>query len=125
MASGINSTFRQVGIATGVAALGSVLAARLKDNVLDALSSGPLANQAGGIAEKVADGRTGEALAAVDPQFRGLAARAAAESYSNALDTVLLIGSAVALAVAVATVLLIRQRDFVAAAAGAELVPAA
>jgi EmrB/QacA subfamily drug resistance transporter len=38
MASGANSTFRQVGIATGVAALGSVFAARITDGLQAGLS---------------------------------------------------------------------------------------
>ena len=35
MASGVNSTFRQVGIATGIAALGSILAHQVTASVRD------------------------------------------------------------------------------------------
>jgi EmrB/QacA subfamily drug resistance transporter len=70
MASGINSTFRQVGIATGVAALGSILASRLQP--------GP----------------------------------GAEASFAGALNTILLVAGLTALAAAVATLTLIRSRDF-------------
>ena len=43
MASGINSTFRQVGIATGIALLGSLFASRVHSAVSDNLSHIPLA----------------------------------------------------------------------------------
>ncbi|MBA3262311.1 MAG: MFS transporter, partial [Thermoleophilaceae bacterium] len=41
-ASGINSTFRQVGIATGIAGLGALFQARVTDKLTDALVSAPL-----------------------------------------------------------------------------------
>ena len=44
MASGVNSTFRQVGIATGIAALGSIFAAALERNLAHALGRPPLAH---------------------------------------------------------------------------------
>ena len=42
MASGINSTLRQVGIATGVAAFGSILASQVSNSIVSQLSGGPL-----------------------------------------------------------------------------------
>ena len=41
MASGINSTFRQIGIATGVAALGSILATEVSSSVISKLARHP------------------------------------------------------------------------------------
>src|SRR6266567_2329319 len=46
MASGINSTFRQIGIATGVAALGTIFAADIRSGVVSRLSGTPLAPRA-------------------------------------------------------------------------------
>ncbi|MCW2783134.1 MAG: drug resistance transporter, EmrB/QacA subfamily [Marmoricola sp.] len=113
MASGINSTFRQVGIATGVAALGSVLATHINNSVSDALAGGPLAGQAHRIADAVSNGRTAAVLGQLPASTRGLAARAAAEGYADALDRVLLIGAVIAFVAAVGTFALIRTRDFV------------
>jgi hypothetical protein len=81
MASGINSTFRQIGLAAGIAVLGSVFTARLNTS------------------------------APGDPTS-GLAARAA---YTAALNDILVIGAAVALASAALSLVLIRRRDFVPA----------
>ena len=53
MASGINSTLRQVGIATGVAALGSILTSRIHASVLNQLSSGPLAGDSSHLATDI------------------------------------------------------------------------
>ncbi|MBB5918333.1 EmrB/QacA subfamily drug resistance transporter [Nocardia transvalensis] len=113
MASGINSTLRQVGIATGVAALGSILASRVQDNVIDALASGPLAGQAERFAAAVSSGQTAGALQQLPPQSRGVAAGAAAHGFASALDSILLLASGTALVVAVASFALIRSRDFV------------
>src|SRR5215211_9176913 len=57
MASGINSTLRQVGIATGVAALGSLFAARDREQVTATLSSSPIGAAGDRIAASVSGGQ--------------------------------------------------------------------
>ena len=123
MASGINATFRQVGIATGVALLGSVLASHVRDAVAERLADGPLASRAHELAAAVADGRTAEALRATPAPLRGLAADAAQGGFADGLNAILLIGACVAFAAAVLTFALIRRRDFVAAPSPADLSP--
>jgi EmrB/QacA subfamily drug resistance transporter len=118
MASGVNSTFRQVGIATGIALLGSILSSQLRDSVVATLSHGPLAPQAARLADAVSNGQFREAVASVAPSERGLALGAAANGYASALNDILLIGGIVALAAAVLTAVLIRSRDFVHAEPG-------
>src|SRR5579875_1259572 len=112
MASGINSTLRQVGIATGVAALGSILASRVADSVTTSLSHGPLAAHARAIGQAAADGRIGGVLSGLPPRLAGLAAHASRGGFATSLNTVLLIGALAAFAGAVLTVVLVRQRDF-------------
>ena len=114
MASGINSTFRQVGIATGVAALGSVFSARVTDALRDNLASGPLAGQAQNIAHAVTGGDANGALSRIPARQQELVRSAVPASYASALNDILLIGGIVALTAAVLTFVLIRQRDFVA-----------
>src|SRR5579875_3543594 len=111
MASGINSTLRQVGIATGVAALGSILASRVADSVTTSLSHGPLAAHARAIGQAAADGRIGGVLSGLPPRLAGLAAHASRGGFATSLNTVLLIGALAAFAGAVLTVVLVRQRD--------------
>jgi EmrB/QacA subfamily drug resistance transporter len=123
MGSGINSTFRQVGIATGVAALGTILASQIRTQVTTHLSSGPLAGHAHALAHMVASGAIDHAAQSVPPQDRGLLFAASRLSYVHALNEVLLIGALTAAAAAVLCLALIRARDFHhvrAAAAGPE-----
>jgi predicted MFS family arabinose efflux permease len=114
MASGINSTLRQVGIATGVAAFGSILASQVSGSIVSQLSGGPLAGHAHQLAHAAANGQIGPALANVPGNLRGMAAQASLTGFVDSLNTILLIGAILAFAGAVATVALIRQRDFVA-----------
>jgi EmrB/QacA subfamily drug resistance transporter len=115
MASGINSTFRQVGIATGVAALGSILASQLRGSVVDGLAGTPLAGHAHAIAERVSSGDIGQAIAAAPASMRASVAHTAQAGFVDGLNAILLIGAIVALGAAVATAALIRRRDFVVA----------
>jgi EmrB/QacA subfamily drug resistance transporter len=113
MASGINSTFRQVGTATGVAALGSIFAGHIRASVTSALQ-GTLGTQAAtGVAHAVAAGKVGTAIATVNPGARGLIAHAAQAGFVGALNAILLIGAFVAFAGAALTLLAVRERDLV------------
>jgi EmrB/QacA subfamily drug resistance transporter len=119
MASGINSTLRQVGIATGVAALGSILATQVDRTVISHLSHTPLAGKAHAIAASVSNGSVLQALQTVPAHLRGIAAGAARTGFVDGLNSVILIGAIVAFAAAALTLVLIRQRDFVAEGAEA------
>jgi hypothetical protein len=113
MASGINSTARQVGIATGVAALGSILASQAGSSVVSHLRGTPLAAHSHALAESVSNGSVLQAIQTVPAHLRGLAAGAARSGFIDGMNEVLLLGALVAFAAAVLTTLLIRQRDFV------------
>jgi EmrB/QacA subfamily drug resistance transporter len=113
MASGVNSTFRQVGIATGVAALGSIFSARIADSLTDLLAAGPLAGRARELADAATSGRAEQALGSLPPAQRGIAVEAVQQSFASALDDILVIGSLTAFIAAVFVVVLIRAKDFV------------
>jgi EmrB/QacA subfamily drug resistance transporter len=115
MASGINSTLRQVGIATGVAALGSILASRVRTLFVAQLPGVPHAHA---LADAVGNGHIAQTLRGAPPQARERIAHAAAASFAGALNSILLIAGVTALVAAVATVVLIRARDFAHARAG-------
>ena len=113
MASGINTTFRQVGIATGIAALGAVFQSTISDKVTSGLA--PLVGgRASALADLVVNQEVPRALAQVPAQSRGVAGGLVQSSFIEALNDILLIGSIVALVAAVLTFLLVRTRDFVA-----------
>ena len=113
MASGINSTFRQVGIAAGVAALGSIFAARIRDGVVSHLAGTPLAHGAHALAEGISAGHASQVIASAPPAARGQLAAASVGSFASALDSILLIAAVIAFCGSVIGLVLIRQRDFV------------
>jgi len=117
MASGINTTFRQVGIATGIAALGAVFQSTISDKVVSGLT--PLVGgRASSLADLVVNQEVPRALAQVPLRSRGIAAGIVQSSFIDALNDLLLIGSIVALIAAVLTFLLVRTRDFLASPSG-------
>ncbi len=113
MGSGINSTFRQVGIATGIAALGSIFTGQVRTHVASALRA---AHQGGAhaIASAISTGQTKQAIAHVAPQSRATVGAVARSSFIAGLNEIFLIAAIVAFAGAIAAVLLIRSSDFVA-----------
>jgi EmrB/QacA subfamily drug resistance transporter len=113
MASGINSTFRQVGIATGVAALGAVFQSRISSELATSLPQAPSS-----FSDAVSSGATHQAVASAPPQFRDQALSAANDAFVTAFNEILLIAAAVSIVGGVLGLLLVRQSDFVAPPAG-------
>jgi EmrB/QacA subfamily drug resistance transporter len=118
MASGINSTFRQVGIATGVAGLGAVFSSRIATELSSNLASapGPARANEGRLADAVSSGAIHQALHQVPQQLQGTIRGAADAAFITAFNEILLIAGFVALAGAVLGFVLVRQKDFVGAA---------
>jgi EmrB/QacA subfamily drug resistance transporter len=112
MASGVNSTFRQIGIATGIAALGSIFTAGMERN-LSASRTAAAAGPAGHIVATVKQGRIGELLAGLPPAARGRVAIALRGGFAAGLNDALIVTGALALAGAVCALALIRNKDFV------------
>jgi EmrB/QacA subfamily drug resistance transporter len=108
MASGINNTFRQLGIATGIAGFGAIFQARV-DSKLDEL----LGSHSSELAREVSTGQAKEAIAAAPPSGRESIIAAVPESFVSGLNAIFLVGSALAFAGAILAVILIRRRDFV------------
>ncbi|MDQ6606655.1 MAG: MFS transporter [Actinomycetota bacterium] len=120
MASGINSTFRQIGIATGIAGLGSLFSHTVRTHIVALLSHAPhlTASQAHALASGVAQGggaRTG--LSALAPQARPVVEHAVRAGFTVGLNDVFLVGAVLALVSSALTLVLIRSRDFESSAA--------
>jgi hypothetical protein len=109
MASGINSTFRQIGIATGVAGLGAVFQSEISSRLAELAPQAPPE-----AADAISSGAIDQAVAAAPPQFQADALDAANTAFIGAFNEILLIGAAVALVGGILGFLLVRQRDFVA-----------
>jgi EmrB/QacA subfamily drug resistance transporter len=113
MASGINNTFRQVGIATGIAALGAVFQSHVQHTVASALAHGPLASHAQQIAHGVAASGGREALGSMSPQAHALIQKAANHAFVTGLADLFVIGTVAAFVGAALGLALVRQKDFV------------
>ncbi len=113
MASGINSTFRQVGIATGIAVLGAIFESGLATKLAPGLAGTPAAGQATAISHAVAAGGAGQVLAAVPAGQRAQATAAIHSAYAATMNDILLVAAIVALVGAVLSLALVRARDFV------------
>jgi predicted MFS family arabinose efflux permease len=113
MASGINNTFRQVGVAAGVATLGSIFASRIRLGVDGSLAGTPLAGSAHRISTAVSSGNTAQVIAHSPRAARAHLAATATSSFVHALNDILLIAAVVAFAGAAVALTLIRQKDFV------------
>jgi EmrB/QacA subfamily drug resistance transporter len=119
MASGINNTFRQVGIATGIAALGAVFQHAVTTKTLATLAqSGPgegvLHALHGRLRGALVSGSAHTLEGSLPPAARSALVHAYRAGFTSALSEILLIGAAVALAGSVLAFALVRGRDFVA-----------
>ena len=95
MGSGINNTFRQVGVATGIAGLGALF-----EHLLST---------------KFSAGASSQALATGNPNLVPPGMRHAyLAAYTDSLNTLLVVGAITCLVGAVLSAVLVRQRDFVA-----------
>ena len=113
MASGINNTFRQVGIATGIAGLGAIFQSTIHSD----LASKVPAAHVGRLTRAVASGSAQQALRAVPEQARVQAAQAARAAFIGGLNEILLVAAFVAFAGAVVAFALVRRRDLVGSGA--------
>ena len=99
MGSGINSTFRQIGIATGIAGLGALF-----QQLLENKAAGPLARV------------PADVLATGIPRVAGpspVAQHAYLQTFTSALNDLFVVGAVVALTGGVLSALLIRRSDFI------------
>ena len=112
MASGVNNTFRQVGIATGIATLGAIFQSHVRSSLSASLAGTPGATHARQIAQGVSSGAIRQVLARVPPAFRGRVAHAAREAFVGGLNDVFVISAVIAFVGAFAALALVRRRDF-------------
>jgi EmrB/QacA subfamily drug resistance transporter len=115
MASGVNTTFRQIGIAVGIAVYGSLFTTTLRSGLTHALSgTAGFAGKGAEIANTLQQGKIAGVFAGASPATRGQLAGAIHTSFAHTLNDLLWVSGGLALAGAVCAVTLIRSRDFVA-----------
>jgi EmrB/QacA subfamily drug resistance transporter len=121
MASGINNTFRQVGIATGIAALGAIFQSRITMVLSheDIAANVPLHP----LAQAIASGATPHWMIARGPpgtMSSGFYTAAAHNAFISGLNTILLVSAIVLFVGAILAFVLVRQQDFVASGPAVE-----
>ncbi len=120
MASGINSTFRQVGIATGIAGLGAVFQHSITRSTTAALSAGGhvpavLSAAHGRLGTLLESGEVSQIAKSLSPAVRTSLEHAYRVGFTEAFSTIALIAAVLALVGAVLAFVLVRSRDFVSA----------
>jgi EmrB/QacA subfamily drug resistance transporter len=125
MASGINNTFRQVGIATGIAGLGAVFQHEVTRKTTAALVQAPSGHEVlgavhGKLGALLVSGEVRVLARSLHPAARSALTHAYRVGFTGALSTILLIASVIALCGGVLAFALVRSRDFVSSAAPAD-----
>ena len=112
MASGANNTARQLGIATGIAALGAIFQHKIHVVLESVLAATPAAGHTAQLAHAAATGSVKSALATRPLAVHAAVERATHQAFVSAFNEIVL----VALAVAIAGYSLVRTRDLLASA---------
>ncbi len=113
MAAGINDTFRQLGVAVGVAVWGAIFVGRGAAKVSE-LASGTSAasgSRPRELVEAASSGNLHEVLASAPPQARQQASDAAQQGFLAGFNDVLMLGGLLCLAGAVLALSLVRERE--------------
>jgi len=113
MAAGVSNTFRQVGVAVGVAVLGAIFVGHGADRVREvtagtALATGDHPRQ---MVEAVSSGTLTQAMAGFPPGARHFVANAAREGFLAGFNEVLQLGALICFAGAALTLWLVRERE--------------
>ena len=113
MASGINDTFRQVGVAVGIAAWGAIFLGRGASEVEQLAAGTPAAtgDRPRQVLEAVSSGNLGEALSGVPVEAREGVANAAREGFLAGMNDILMFGAGLAFVGALLSLWLVRERD--------------
>src|SRR6202167_1541496 len=114
MASGVNTSFREIGIAAGTAVYGSIFASALHQKLGHALANMPsLERHLPAVVTAVQQGNAAQAVNAVPAPMRAPLVAAVHDSFASSLDVLLVVSAVLALVGAACSGVLIRRRDFV------------
>jgi EmrB/QacA subfamily drug resistance transporter len=113
MASGINDTFRQVGVAVGIATWGAIFLGRGADKVSELTAGTPAASgdRPRELVEAVSSGNLDQAVASLPPGTRESVADAAREGFLAGFNDILTLGTILAALGALVAFWLVRERD--------------
>ncbi len=113
MASGISSTFRQVGIATGIAGLGAIFQSQVTRHLTTALAGTPGAGRSDSLGHAVSGGGAPQVIASAPAAARPRLEHAIHVAFTAALNDILLVGAVIAVLGGLCALALVRASDFV------------
>jgi EmrB/QacA subfamily drug resistance transporter len=125
MAAGINDTFRQVGVAVGIAAWGAIFLGAGAARTHEVAGGAVDGTQARHLVEATSAGALHQAVGAVPPGARSVVRIAAEQGFLHGLNEVLLLGAALALAGAALALWLVREGEIERDGADGALEPVA
>jgi EmrB/QacA subfamily drug resistance transporter len=113
MAAGINFTFRQVGVALGIALWGAIFVGRGSDKVSELAAGTPAAtgDRPRELVEAASSGTLDQAISSLPPATQPTAVEAAREGFLAGLNSVLTLAALPSFAGAVLALWLIRERE--------------
>jgi EmrB/QacA subfamily drug resistance transporter len=111
MAAGINDTFRQVGIAVGIAAWGAIFLGVGASKVESVAGGSVSHDQARGLVEATSSGTLPQAVSALPRAVRGKVQNAAEQGFLHGLNEILLLGAIVCFVGSAVALWLVRERD--------------
>jgi hypothetical protein len=113
MAAGISDTFRQVGVAVGIAVWGAILVGRGADKAAELVAGTPAASGARPreLVEAASSGNLDQALATVPPQAQQVLSNAAGEGFLTGLNAVLTLAALLSFAGALLALWLVREHE--------------
>jgi MFS family permease len=110
MAAGINDTFRQVGIAVGIAAWGAIFLGAGAEKVQQ-VAPAVGGDEARQLVEATSSGNLSQALTAVPQQAREVTRNAAEQGFLHGLNEIVLLGALLSFAGSIFALWLVRERD--------------
>lgn len=114
MASGVNNTFRQVGIAVGIAVYGTLFSSAVTSGLRSRLADAPIgAMDPAQITKAVTAGEQNALIAHVPPSYRDDVTAAIGTAFADGMNHLFLVSGLVAVVGGVAAFALIRSKDFV------------
>jgi EmrB/QacA subfamily drug resistance transporter len=114
MASGVNTTFRQIGIAVGIAVYGTIFTSVLDHDLTHNLAATPgAATHASQFIAAIQQGDPGRVIKAAPAGVQHVLGVALRASFASMLDELLYVSGAIAIIGAICSMVMIRQKDFV------------
>lgn len=112
MASGVNNTFRQIGIAGGIAVLGALFQLCIRNTLNDSILAKHLSStQLSNVTSAVSGGESSLIIKSSPDQYRAVVSSITHQAFITGFNEILVVTSIIALVGAIFSLILIRRKD--------------